>query len=362
MTSASGGFSETAWSGAGSGCSVYEPKPSWQHDTGCAQRTVADVAGVADPTTGVAAYDSTPSNNQSGWLVFGGTSVASPLVAATFALAAPPAAGSVPASLPYANPSALRDVTSGANGACGSYLCTAASGYDGPTGLGTPNGTAAFTALTPIAAKYAALGGSSSVLGTAVGAEYAVAHGSAQNYTGGRIYYSPATGAHEVHGAVLSHYLTLGGPASVLALPVTDETATPDGIGRYNHFSAGGSIYWTARTGAWSVHGAIRARWALGWERGPLGYPVTDESGTPDGVGRFNHFSAGGSIYWTPATSAHAVYGAIRVRWSQLGWERSPLGYPTTDEYTVTGSRRNDFQHGAITWTAATGATTVTYR
>ena len=85
------GFTESAWSGAGSGCSAFEPKPAWQHDTGCAGRTVADVAAVADPTTGVAVYDSTPHNNQSGWLVAGGTSVAAPLVAATYALSGAPA-------------------------------------------------------------------------------------------------------------------------------------------------------------------------------------------------------------------------------------------------------------------------------
>lgn len=218
-------------------------------------------------------------------------------------------------------------------------------------------------AATPIAARYAALGGTSSVLGTPVGGEYAVPGGTAQNYTWGRMYYSAATGVHEVHGAILSDYLSLGGPAGVLRLPVTDETRTPDGVGRYNHFSAGGSVYWTPSTSAHAVYGAIRARWAqLGWELGPLGYPTTDETGTPDGVGRYNHFSKGGSVYWSPSTSAHAVYGAIRVRWAQLGWELGRLGYPTTDEYSVNGGRRSDFQHGSITWTAWGGAVTVTYR
>lgn len=144
-TSTTRGFSETAWSGAGSGCSGYDPKPSWQHDTGCAKRSVADVAAVADPKTGVAVYDSTPSNSQSGWLVFGGTSAASPIVAGAYAQAGAPAAGSTPASFPYANTAALYDVISGSNGTCGTYLCTARAGYDGPTGLGTPKGTAAFT-------------------------------------------------------------------------------------------------------------------------------------------------------------------------------------------------------------------------
>ncbi len=136
------GWTETAWSGAGSGCSASETKPSFQTDSGCARRTVADVSAVADPATGVAVYDSFGSG---GWTVFGGTSVSSPIVASVYALASPPAAGDFPNSYPYANPSALFDVTSGANGSCGgSYLCTAGAGYDGPTGLGSPNGVAAF--------------------------------------------------------------------------------------------------------------------------------------------------------------------------------------------------------------------------
>lgn len=138
------GWSETVWSGAGSGCSAYEQKPAWQTDTGCARRTVADVSAVADPNTGVAVYDSTSYNGQRGWLVFGGTSVASPVIASVYALAGN--GGSVNyGSYPYGHLSALFDVTAGSNGSCGSsYLCTGKAGYDGPTGNGTPNGTAAF--------------------------------------------------------------------------------------------------------------------------------------------------------------------------------------------------------------------------
>ena len=136
------GWSETAWSGAGSGCASGEPKPSWQHDSGCSSRTIADVSAIADPGTGVAFYDT---YGQGGWGVVGGTSVASPIIASVYALAANPPTGQPAASTLYANPGALHDVTSGSNGSCSpAYLCTAGSGYDGPTGLGTPNGTAAF--------------------------------------------------------------------------------------------------------------------------------------------------------------------------------------------------------------------------
>ncbi|MCU1603193.1 MAG: hypothetical protein JWO22_3902, partial [Frankiales bacterium] len=146
--------SETVWSGAGSGCSAYIGKPAWQHDTGCAGRTVADVAAVADPATGVAVYDSYGSTGGADWFVFGGTSVAAPIIGAVYALSGNTAG--TPASLAYAAPAgSLFDVTSGSNGRCvttrkrggstGSpYLCTAGTGYDGPTGLGTPNGIAAF--------------------------------------------------------------------------------------------------------------------------------------------------------------------------------------------------------------------------
>jgi hypothetical protein len=141
-SSNSRGWSETAWNGAGSGCSAYEAKPSFQHDSGCSRRTVADVSAIADPNTGVAVYDSYGSG---GWVVFGGTSVASPIIGAVYALASAPNSGDYPDAYPYANTGSLFDVTSGSNGSCsGSYLCTATSGYDGPTGLGTPNGIAAF--------------------------------------------------------------------------------------------------------------------------------------------------------------------------------------------------------------------------
>lgn len=134
------GWSETAWSGAGSGCSAYVTKPSWQADTGCTRRTVADQSAVADPNTGVAVYDSFPFQGASGWLVFGGTSVAAPVIAGVDALIGPAAAANY-GSYPYDHPSWFFDVTSGSNGSCGgSYLCTAVPGYDGPTGIGTPNG------------------------------------------------------------------------------------------------------------------------------------------------------------------------------------------------------------------------------
>jgi hypothetical protein len=129
------GWSETAWDGAGSGCSGYIPKPSWQTDTSCAMRAVSDVSAVADPDTGILTYDSYGTGGYP-WQQVGGTSLASPVVAATYALTGSAAATG---GLAYSNPTWFNDVTSGSNGSCTfTYLCSAGLGYDGPTGMGTP--------------------------------------------------------------------------------------------------------------------------------------------------------------------------------------------------------------------------------
>ena len=152
------GWTETAWSGAGSGCSSDETKPTFQNvTTGCTRRADADVSAVANPSTGVAVFQTFGAN---GWQVYGGTSVSSPIIASVYALAGTPGAGDTPAAYPYSHAASLFDVTSGSNGSCSpAVLCTAGAGWDGPTGLGTPNGTAAFNAggggggPTPVAAN-----------------------------------------------------------------------------------------------------------------------------------------------------------------------------------------------------------------
>jgi subtilase family serine protease len=136
--------SETAWELGGSGCSAYESKPAWQSDSGCAHRTVPDVAAVADPGTGAAIYDSYGYSGRRGWFKVGGTSLSAPIVAAIYALAGN-AGKAVAGSRSYAHASSLFDVREGTNGTCSpAYLCTAAAGYDGPTGLGSPQGVEGF--------------------------------------------------------------------------------------------------------------------------------------------------------------------------------------------------------------------------
>ncbi|WP_448627007.1 N-acetylmuramoyl-L-alanine amidase [Geodermatophilus sp. URMC 64] len=320
-----------------------------------------------------------------------------------------------------------------------------------------------------ITARYASDAGVRAALGTPVGTEQSAAGVTWQEYTKGRMYSSPSTGVHAITGAILAKYLAVGGH-SALGAPTTDQGVTPDGVGRYNHFGRT-AIYWTPVTGAHVVQGAIRNVWAAGgWERGPLGYPVSDEviasdgrtrystfqrgtvlwtaetgahpllgaiedrwlalggldwgqgvptsdeTRTPDGVGRYTFFSGGAAIYWSPRSGAHGVVPSVRTVWRALGYERGRLGYPTADEaltadgagrvtgfergqvyrsaatgahsvygsiattylrlggatsrlglptrdeYAVPGGRRTDFQHGALTWNARTGQVTATYR
>jgi uncharacterized protein with LGFP repeats len=258
-----------------------------------------------------------------------------------------------------------------------------------------------------------------SYLGTVSGGEAAVNNGWEQSYQNGVIFYYPPAGVHSVHGRILTHYNQVGGPSGFLGFPTTDETPTPDTFGRFNHFANDGSIYWTSNTDAWSIHGAIQDKWsALGWERSQLGYPVSDETGTADGAaryntfvgtggsaiywtpssgarevqgaiyahwmslggeagilgfpttdetptpdtfGRFNHFSKDASIYWSQSSGMWSIHGAIQDTWASLGWERSRLGYPTSDENAVPGGRRNTFQHGTITWYSASNSIQVVY-
>jgi subtilase family serine protease len=131
---AGGTWSQQVWNregGTGSGCSAYEPRPSWQVSPGCIRREDNDVSAVAAPYTGVSVYDS---YGEGGWLQVGGTGAASAIIASVYALAGPPAPGTSPASYPYADTGALHPVP-GADG----------PDYNGPAGWGTPAGIAAFT-------------------------------------------------------------------------------------------------------------------------------------------------------------------------------------------------------------------------
>jgi uncharacterized protein with LGFP repeats len=160
--------------------------------------------------------------------------------------------------------------------------------------------------------------------------------------------------------AVAKKWVDLGGLGWTGALPVTGTLTTPDGVGRYTHFADGSSIYWSPATLAHAVTPATRSAWAaLGWERGPLGYPVGDQTAVSGSATAKATAFQHGVVYDGGALGVHAVYGYIGAEYQRRNGPSSPLGLPIDDEHAVPGGRQSDFQHGSITWNATTGAITV---
>jgi hypothetical protein len=197
-----------------------------------------------------------------------------------------------------------------------------------------------------------------------------VAYAAKQTFQGGAIYWSAATGAHVVYGGIGTKYNSLGGPVAY-GLPVSDEAWVPGVPGvRVTDFQIAGDvygsdIYWSAATGAHAVYGAIGAEYlatafetdAYGGDvQKDLGAPTSDEENVPGVSGaRMNTFQ-GGAIYWSAATGAHVVYGAIFALYNSLGGPTSFLGLPTSDEQGIPGGRISYFQYGWIEWTPSGGA------
>ncbi|WP_422653144.1 carboxypeptidase regulatory-like domain-containing protein [Actinocrinis sp.] len=267
------GWSESVWNdsfgGGGSGCSLYEPKPSFQTDSGCSMRTVADVSAVADPATGVAVYDSFQS---AGWQVFGGTSAASPIIASVYADAGNPAAGTYPNSYPYARASAFNDVTTGSNGTCTpTYLCTAGPGYDGPTGLGTPQGTSGFAS-----GPHGLVTGTVTASGGGALADAKVTVGSTSIVTG-------ANGTYSV--SVPAGTYTVSASAYGYATQTVTGVAVADGASVTENFSL-------AAVARATVSGKVTDGSGKGW---PL-YASISVEGAP-----------GGPVYTNPKTGAYSL-------------------------------------------------------
>ena len=138
--------------------------------------------------------------------------------------------------------------------------------------------------------------------------------------------------------------------------PIIDESICPDGKGHFRHYD-NASIYWSGESGrpAYLIYGLIRGKWAaMSWEKSPLGYPVTDESNTGNGGGRYNSFQNNGAIYWKSGSNeAFAVYGHIFDKYAEQGWEAGALGFPTSDVKEITGNHEQfvTFENGRIWWT-----------
>jgi len=210
----------------------------------------------------------------------------------------------------------------------------------------TTAGTA--TSQTPIAVKAASLNGA---LGAATTPEvYGLRdNGGYQCFERGCILYSPASGAHVSAGPIRSLWAATGFENGSLGYPVTDEVGGLKDGGVFQNYQ-GGAIIWSPATGAHISIGAIRSLWAAtGFENGSLGYPVTDEVGGLKDGGVFQNYQ-GGAIIWSPATGAHISVGAIRSIWASTGYESGRLGYPTSDEYATGGDGgvAQNYQGGVI--------------
>ncbi len=216
-----------------------------------------------------------------------------------------------------------------------------------------PNADRTLTAnyVSAIAQRYAAMGGSSSVLGSPTSTEYDVAGGRARNYSSGRMYWSAETGAHWVRAPLLTKYLAGGGPTT-LGFPTTDGIAVTGG--RASYFT-GARIYWSSATGAHTLRGPILTKYLAAGGPGGYGLPTTDVVNVTGGS--YTHFSGTRSIFWSAATQAHLVFGPIRTRYAALGYQTSCLRFPTTDRLTTTTGYRNNFTGGYITYTTRTGQT-----
>ncbi len=222
----------------------------------------------------------------------------------------------------------------------------------------------AFPVRGGIRTGWAAEGAELGPAGYPTGSEKAVGdgRGSVQHFERGYFYWSAATGAVRVGGAVRRTYVDSGGPTGRLGYPTRAETDTVDGSGRVQQFQ-NGAIYWSAATGARTLRGAIARAWeAAGGVAGPLGLPTAEAKVVgPGGTGRVQTFE-GGSVYWTAEHGAQVVRGGIGVTFHAVGGVDGRLGFPTSGEQPTATGARQYFQGGTITWTTATGRAAVTYR
>lgn len=205
-----------------------------------------------------------------------------------------------------------------------------------------------------IVAEYRSLGGPTGPLGPALGPEFAIPGGWGQRYAGGQILYSPATGAHEVRGAILARYLLDGGVTGPLGLPTTDELAVPATAGARMNAFQGGQIYWSRPTGAHTVRDPILATWLrAGGAASPDGLPTGELEPTAHG-GSSQSFR-GGRFYATPGgplapRGVFEVHGVMLAAYDQEGGPAGMLGLPAGDAFATRVGAQQDFATGLIAY------------
>ena len=293
----------------------------------------------------------------------------------TFRVTASNSLGAGPASSPSASvvprvPSAItvaHEATGGDAGPWGAPTGAEICGLrDGGCYRGFSQGTAYWSAASgahlvsgAVAARWAAQGWESGPMGypltdTVCGLPEG---GCSQTFQSARVYASASTPARAVWGAIAGHYVARGAHSGVLGYPTTEEICGLRSGGCYQGYQRG-TVYWSAASGAHTVSGVVARRWAdQGWEGGPMGYPVTDTvCGLADN-GCFQHFQVG-SIFSSATGGARRVWGAIRDRWAAEGWEFGAVGYPVTEE--ICGLRSSGcyqgFRNATVYWSPTTGA------
>jgi hypothetical protein len=302
------GWTESVWNtttgseGTGSGCSAYEAEPSWQSalglPSGCSKRVDNDVAADADPATGVAVYDTY--NGDGGWNEVGGTSASSPMVAAMFALAGN--AGANPAQDIYQHTTNFYDVTTGkdASSCSPAYLCTAGTGYDGPTGIGTPNGIAGL--------QTGGGGGTETV---------SVTNPGSQTSTQGTAISTLQISASDSTGKALTYSAT-GLPTGLAISSSGAITGTPSASGTY-------TVTVTASSG--TASGSTSFTWTVNPTGGGGGCTATQLLGNAG-------FETGSASPWT--TTAGVVNSDTSSEPAHSGsWDAWMDGYGTTHTDTV---------------------------
>ena len=207
--------------------------------------------------------------------------------------------------------------------------------------------------------RYRAMGTSTGILGLPTSSTRTAPDGVGRynTFQYGAIYYTAASGAHEVHGALLDKWMSIGSGTSYVGYPTSDTASASWDRGRYNNFERG-AIYWRPNKGAWEVHGAIFDKWdELGRENSLLNFPTSDTGDAARDRGRYSMFDTG-AIFWRPNKGAFEVHGALYDKWTSLGRENSLLNFPTSDTQSASwgGGRFNEFDTGAIYWRPNKGA------
>ena len=212
-----------------------------------------------------------------------------------------------------------------------------------------------WTPQTPAAAvggenlkKYSQVGYEKSVLGYPITNEVKIRdNGTYQRFQKGNIYYTPKYGSKLVYGSIFNRWGELDYEKGPLGYPITDELTASDGKGHYNEFETG-TIYWSAKTGAHEVYGLIRDAFKNAGGLEKVGYPTTGEREVPTKTGKYNHFE-NGSIYWKKGQKkAIFVPKWVVDVWADLGWEVGILGYPINNVETIDGIEQQGFEAGTI--------------